>query len=408
MYRTNDPRFRRRLNEIGQTLENANETAQSGIYIFGQTYIKPCFESIGTCFADCVDASCPTLNQQNRDRLRRQRGRARSGGRAELSFDFYDDWDEDENDGLLGWNNDEFDRVIAGSGGYGTVTDTQPGRRRGMNYPKARRRSNQDIINDPTVIPGSSLFGKLFGGKSLKYKPSAAGLQEHPGARRLGRDRTEGEALLDDSEPSENGGTWRRTNRNRSGTAGSRETQDSFSSRGDIFPSDDEDDAVPLDDEFAMVLERRATNSGNASGPETENSSERTGARKKGKRPSAASSRRTFSSKSARSDSSNQPSRTSSHTALPAQSHEAESPAVLTLIELQHEDVEVAEQEEAEVERKRSNAHRLAAERGLVSGQHSSSASPSEPSQLPTPTATDDEDEEPQLQGSNIATESTK
>ena len=120
MYRTtNDPRFRRRLNEIGQTLESANETAQSGIYIFGQTYVKPCFESITNCLTDCVDAGCPSLNLRNRDRLRRQRGRARSTGRAESSFDFYDDWDEDENDGLLGWGNDEFDSLVATNAGYG-------------------------------------------------------------------------------------------------------------------------------------------------------------------------------------------------------------------------------------------------------------------------------------------------
>jgi hypothetical protein len=92
----NDPRFRRRLNDLSATLESANESAQSGVYIFTQRYIRPCFGSIGSCLTTCVEAGCPHLQQ--RDRLRRGRR-----GRAELSFDFYDDWDEDENEGLLGW-----------------------------------------------------------------------------------------------------------------------------------------------------------------------------------------------------------------------------------------------------------------------------------------------------------------
>jgi len=418
MYRTSDPRFRRRLNEIGASVETATEQAQSSIYIFGQHYVQPCLSSVSSCFTTCIDASCPAINYSQRDRLRRQRGRGRSRGRAELNFDFYDDWDDlDENDGLLGWGgNDEFDRLLAGSGtaGYGAVSQ-QPGRQRGMSYPKGRRKSTaQQDAEDPTLIPGSKgFFGRLFGGKALRYKPSAADMQDHPGARRLRRDRTEGEALLEESEESSRGG--RRHGRTRSGTAGSGETTDSLSSRGDIFPSDEEvEDAIPLDDEFAMVLERRNTQSG----PGTESSSNKTRSERRGKRPSAGSrtsTRRTMSSRSARSSLGRKSSRRGSSVpqtpieeSQPEMQEEIEVPS---LNELKQEETRIEREEEEQIERKRQEAQRIAAERGLSSRSDeelpSKEATPKatspaitatqmteEPSQLPTPLPTDDEEDE--------------
>ena len=304
MYSARDPRFRRRLNEIGASLETANEAAQSNLYVFGQNYVVPCFESFTSCIRTCVDASCPTLNLNatQRDRLRRQRGRSR--GRAELSFDFYDDWDEEENDALMGWGgNEDLDRLLAGGAGYGTVTSQQPGRPRGMSYPKGRRKSAVQLQDgeDPTVIPtNTSFLGKLFGGKAkgLRYTPSAAGLQENPGTRRIKGDLTEGEALLGEAGESRKA---RKHGRVRSNTGTSGHTTESVSSRGDIFPSDEElDDAIPLDDEFAMVLERRTTQS--IAGLETESSSGRTPRSgregKRGKRPSTGSRTSTHSSRS--------------------------------------------------------------------------------------------------------------
>lgn len=413
MIRTGDPRFRRRLNEFGQTVERANESAQNSIYIFTQQYIKPCLGSVGSCLTTCVDASCPSLNIGQRDRLRRQRGRGPSRGRAELSFDFYDDWDEEENDGLLGWGNDEFDRLLAGSGGYGTLSNQQPARQRGMTYPRGRRKSAvqpHDGGPDPTLIPGSSFFGKLFAGRPLRYKPSAAGLQEHPGARRHDRNLTEAEALLEEGEGGER--RHRRVRSDTVGTAASGETTDSLSSRGDIFPSDEElDDAIPLDDEFAMVLERRTTQSG----PDTESSSNKTrsaGGRRLGKRPSAGSrtsTRRTLSSRSTRSSlGGRKPQSRRGSSAPQTPIDEALPEHVQTLSELKREESRVERQEEAEIERKRLEAARLAEERGLAPDQDFSSkeATPhaqtpasapttpvEEPSQLPTPLATDDEEE---------------
>ena len=50
-----------------------------------------------------------------------------------------------------------------------------------------------------------------------------------------------------------------RHGRKRSETVNSKNSGNSLSSRGDIFPSDDEDDAREIDDEFALRLGRRST-----------------------------------------------------------------------------------------------------------------------------------------------------
>ncbi|KAK0261863.1 hypothetical protein B0A54_10187 [Friedmanniomyces endolithicus] len=416
MYRTTDPRFRRRLNEIGQSVENATEQAQSGLYHFGQSYIRPCLGSVGSCFTDCVDAGCPSLNLSQRDRTRRQRGQTRGRVRAELSFDFYDDWDDqEETDGLLGWGgNDELDRLLAGSGagGYGTVAQ-QPGRQRGMTYPKGRRKSAAQIEADATATQGSKgFFGRVFGGKALKYTPSAASLEQQPRARRKRLDRTEGDALLAGDEHSAGTGAAEIHGRKRSATVGSGATSDSYSSRGDIFPSDEED-AIPLDDEFAMVLERRNTQSG----PETESSSGRTRSERRGKRPSVGSrnsTRRTVSSRSTRSSQgrkSRSRAESLAETPIAELAPEVEEEVeveVPTLNDLKLEERQIEHEEEAEVERKRQEAQRLAEERGLHSSQElpskddtPESSTPTtgqtqpakEPSQLPTPMATDDEED---------------
>jgi hypothetical protein len=289
-----------------------------------------------------------------------------------------------------------------------------------MSYPKGRRKSTLDNEPDPTLIPGSQGFiARLFGGKTknLRYKPSAADLQEHPGARRLGRDLTEGEALL--AEEGVEGSGKRRHRRIRSSTVTSGHTTDSLSSRGDIYPSDEElGDAIPLDDEFAMVLERRTTQSG----PETESSSQRTREsgeqqrRKRGKRPSAGSRTSTHSSRSRK-----RRSRTNSSAAqtpideVPpdhdfgqTEGDEVDAPS---LSELKAEDSRLAKLEEEEVNRRREEAQRLAAERGLLENEAADSERPNEtpphakspilqpvirsdePSQLPSPLGTDDEEE---------------
>ncbi|KAJ5256646.1 hypothetical protein N7478_012750 [Penicillium angulare] len=256
MMRPRDPRIRQRINQISHNIESANESAQEGLYAFSQNYISPCLSNIATCISACT---APCISNRD-DRLRRRRQ-----GHAEANFDFYDDWDNtQEEDTLVGWGTGELDRLLAGSGL--TRSTDQPRRPRSMSYGTTRytRRNTvhlPDDQRDPTVIPSSALIGFLerfpwrFGAKGVKYRPSAADLQDHPGGSR--RYAHEDEPLMEDTE--EDGGRVPYGNkRNRSGTESSRGTSNSFSSRGDLFPSDEED-AVPLDDEFAFAFGRRET-----------------------------------------------------------------------------------------------------------------------------------------------------
>ncbi|KAH6673182.1 hypothetical protein B0J14DRAFT_592687 [Halenospora varia] len=370
-----DPRIRQTWNQFSQNAENATETAAAGIWTFQHRYITPCFASIGSAFEQCSGNCCPSGDE----RVRRLRDRGRTRGRAELSFDFYDDWDEDElgNRGLLGgWGNDELDRLLAGSGshsGPGDGIDQPPKRNRGMSYGTNKQRPRRKSLDpDPTIIPSTSALGFLgrlpfkLGG-TLRYKPSAADLQEHPGASRAEFVEEEAEPLISDDESdteqvASNGAKGH--TRNRSSTASSGETSDSFRSRGDLFPSDGEDDAVPLPDEFAMVLERRATN------PNTDDKSSGKTRSSKGKRPAGS---RSLSRNLSKTNHSSQsiPTlskyRASSEASL-TESQDVPSPNILegpSLQELQEEEERIRQEEDGEVERKRQAAAKLAMQRGL-------------------------------------------
>ncbi|KAE9366165.1 hypothetical protein N431DRAFT_351824 [Stipitochalara longipes BDJ] len=363
-----DPRIRQTWNQISQNAEQATETAAANIWTFQHNYINPCFASIASGFEQCTGQCFPDRD----DRVRRLRDRGRTRGRAELSFDFYDDWDEDDNAasrGLLGgWGNDELDRLLAGSGSHSGGSegiDQQPRRKRGMSYGTRGRRKS--LEPDPTVIPSTSALGFLgrlpfkLGG-TLRYKPSAADLQEHPGALRAeARDDEEGEPLMPDEHSEDERDNQKGHKRTRSSTTSSGETSDSFRSRGDLFPSDGEDDAVPLSDEFAMVLERRMT----------VNADDRSsGKASKGKRPAVSRnisrnlSRTTQSSNSRPSLSGHRVSSGASIAQTPgiASPNMAETPS---LTDLQQEEERIRHEEELEVERKRQAAVKLAVERGL-------------------------------------------
>lgn len=296
-----------------------------------------------------------------------------------MSFDFYDDWEEDENDGLLGWGGDNFDRLL-GSNNYGAVS--QPDRQRGMTYatrnrdPRyntGRRKSAvqpHDGGPDPTIIPSSSYFGFLgrlpfkVGQKVLRYKPSAADLTEHPGQSR--RSLEEGQPLIEESdEESEQEPENKRHRRQRSQTNASGHTTDSLSSRGDIFPSEDElDDAVPLDDEFTVALERRTTGQWH-----DDTSSGRT--RSGSKRP--AGSR--VSSHTVSSRNTQESGRKSTEDLQMKRSASGTVEEIPTLEDMEHEEVRLRQEEEEEVARKRQGAQRLALQRGLTSDAHLSARS---------------------------------
>ena len=355
--RRNDPRIRQTLNQISQNIESANLSTQASIFTFSQKYLSPCLASLQSC----LEASCQPCFTA-RDEQRRPHRNARRG-REGFGFDFYDNWDEDETE----WGNDELDRLLAGS-------DEQPGKYGGMSYGSrgVRRKSfglPKDGGADPTVVPSSSMFGFLeglpwkFGSKGVKYRPSAADLQEN-----VGRKRGEDEPLVEESEESGFEGRRGRHGRKRSGTATSGSTNNSLSSRGDLLPSDDEDDAVPIDDEFAIMLGRRTA------GTASDDHSSRNN---RGKGPSA--SRASTKTASSRATKSTKNKRRATSTSTGKESHATETAEiededeVRMLNDLKHEEERLRREEEAEVERRRQAAQQLALQRGMTGRKNEAS-----------------------------------
>lgn len=340
--RHTDPRIRQTLNQISQNIESVNLTTQASLFTFSQTYISPCLSSVHTC----LEASCHPCFGARDDRRPHRNARR---GRDDLAFDFYDDWEEEEGE----WGNDELDRLLAGS-------DGQPARQRGMSYgSRARRKSmgKPKDGSDPNIVPKSSVFGFLerlpwkIGGKGFKYRPSASDLQEN-----VGRGRGEGEPLIEEGEETGVDAARGRNGRNRSGTTSSRSTTNSLSSRGDLFPSEDEDDAIPLDDEFAMVLERRNT------GPTSDDhSSGKIG----GSRPAGSrTSTKTGSSRDTKSTAAKRRA-TSASSGNVSGLAEAEDEDVPSMTDLKQEEEHLSREEEAQIEKKRQAAQILAQQRGL-------------------------------------------
>ncbi|KAL1894081.1 hypothetical protein Cpir12675_003865 [Ceratocystis pirilliformis] len=272
-----DPRIRQFWNQISHNAEVVTENTIASIWTFQHVYINPCLGSV----SEHVDQCTSICLGDREERARRQRERERA--RAEYSFDFYDDWARDEGGlgsssgggvgasvtGLLSnWSNDDWDRLLAGSGsGHKStdgITDQPPTKRRGMSYGTRRWGSKCDT----TVIPSTQsigILGKLpwkIGG-TLRYKPSAADLQDRPSRYSQG----ERQALLghSDSEEYFQGIEQPIRTRARRNTTGSGATSGSYRSRGDLFPSDGEgdEDAVPLDDEFTVDFDRSDDRSSN-------------------------------------------------------------------------------------------------------------------------------------------------
>ncbi|KAL0943681.1 uncharacterized protein CTRU02_201568 [Colletotrichum truncatum] len=354
-----DPRLRQRWNQISHNAGEVTENAAAGIWSFQHHYINPCLAALASSIEQCAT---PCLGDRE-ERARRRRERERAGGRAEYSFDFYDDWYAEDQDGgfLGGWSNDDWDRLLAGTGSQrkhaGEVQD-QPKRKRGMSY-GTRGRGSKVSESDPTIIPSTQPIGFLGKlpwklGKTLRYKPSAADLQDHPRQHdEMGMG--EAEPLLgdDDSDDAIYQSRFAKT-RNRSGTTGSGDTSDSYRSRGDLFPSDGEgeEDAVPLDDEF-MVLDKVRDD---RSSSKTKSSK---GKRRADGRPmSRTVSRATINSN--HSILSPRPRRGS--TSIP---NTPDTPFALSMEELQQEEERIQREEDEEVERKRRAASQLASERGL-------------------------------------------
>ncbi|KAL4810966.1 hypothetical protein BDV18DRAFT_3986 [Aspergillus unguis] len=348
MMRPRDPRVRQTLNQISHNIESANESAQEGLYTFSHNYIVPCFTAVGNCVSSCTAPCIPTREDQLRRRRRRYAG-----------FDFYDDWDnEDADDTILGWGTDELDRLLAGSG-LARGSSEQPRRQRRMSY-GARRASRRksglhvpDEHDDPTVIPSSSFLGFLerfpwrLGARGLKYRPSAADLQEHPTGLRHAQEESplmEADEIAAEAADGGNG-------RYRSSTQSSRETSNSLSSRGDLIMSDEEEDAVPFDDEFALALTRRGT------GFDSE-------LHEGDKAESTRSASGTFSIAS---KSSKKKKKRASRAKSPQNSYVDASRGMgaVSIDDLKREDEQAAREEEMEIVRKRLAARQLALSRGI-------------------------------------------
>lgn len=359
----NNPEFRQTLHNISHNFESANQAAQENIYTFTQLYIDPCLAGLKSCLYDCTRPCFPSRE----DNLRRKRGRSR--GRAELNFDFYDAWDDDEAlaDSSLGWGNDELDSLLAAR----APRSGQPRRQRAMSYGSRGRRNPPGIQpesdHDPTIIPASSYLGFLerlpwkIGTRKLRYKPSAADLQENPGGARVRE--AEVEPLMEEEE--DNDAKWTKGHgRQRSDTVGSRSTMNSLSSRGDLIMGDEEEDAVPLDDEFAVMLTRRMT----GQGLNEDQSSGRTRA-SSGKRPGGSRrTTRTPSSKSLASPSvTSQRSQSQKSLAPVSPSPLRGQSAPPTMVDFQKQEEQAEREDELEIKQKREAAHRLALERGLSS-----------------------------------------
>lgn len=350
-----DPRLRQRWNQITHDAETVTENAAAGIFSFQQNYINPCFASV----ADSIEQCTTVCLGDPDDRLRRRRERQRATQSAEYSFDFYDDWHEEDQPGgtgLLGsWGGEDWDRLLAGTGSarkHAGETTEQPRRKRGMSYGTrgTRRKSSQ---NDPTIIPSTQPIGFLSKlpwkmGGTLRYKPSAADLQDHPGKH----DEGESAPLLADDDESDYGEVLRMP-RQRSGTTGSGGTSDSYRSRGDLFPSDGEgeEDAVALDDDVTYDMVRRDDRS---SGKTRSRSS-------KGKRPAGQfAASRTVSRSTLGSTGSNE-----------SPEYERTGPPtpgianVPSMEDLQAEEERLQRQEDDDLARKKMAAKQLASERGL-------------------------------------------
>lgn len=364
-----DPRLRQRWNQITHDAEAVTENAAAGIWSFQQHYINPCFgyvaDSIEQCTTVCLG------DPEERRRRRRERERGQPG--AENVFDFYDDWyDEAAEDGPGGvgggggglfstWGGEDWDRLLAGTGTQRKRGETieQPRRKRGMSYGTrgARRKGSQ---NDPTIIPSTQPIGFLSKlpwkmGGTLRYKPSAADLQDHPGKHELAGN-TETEPLLVSDDESDYGQLI--VPRKRSGTSGSGDTSDSFRSRGDLFPSDGEgeEDAVPLDDDVTYDMVRNDRSSGRSGRSDKTRSS-------KGKKPAGRLTSRTLSRTTLASNSSGdtlQLRRTSS--SLPMTPDAENTPS---MEDLHMEEQRLQQEEDEEVARKKEAASQLASSMGM-------------------------------------------
>ncbi|KAK4127887.1 hypothetical protein N657DRAFT_653990 [Parathielavia appendiculata] len=411
-----DPRLRQTWNQLSHTTEAVTSDAAAGIWAFGHSYITPCLSGVSSAVDSCTAVCLGNRDERARrarERERGARGRRVRASRVEYNFDFYDDWEDDfaaeefgaagngddEADGeglggsgsgrrglLGGWGAraEDWDRLLAGTGpggrryggvgasGTGDVLVDQPRRKRGMSYGTrgvgGRRKVSGE--EDPNVIPRTAPLGflgrlpfKIVG--SLRYKPSAANLKEHPGAGGgvgMGHHGEGGTGEEHENEPllgiNGEGDRRRQGQRPRSDTTHSGhsgDTSSSYRSRGDLFPSDEEgdEDAVPLGDEFAVALERV-----------DDRGSTRTRS-SKGKRPADSGKGLSRTVSQTTISSTDTPDEYNSGSYPVSFREEGDLVPVPSLDDLRREEEQAEKEEREEIERRRKAASQLAMERGL-------------------------------------------
>jgi len=252
MLSRSDPRIRRALDNLSQTLETANDRTQENIYTFTETFVTPILRSL----TDCIVAStslCTSCCPGSAEGFKRW-PTVQSRGRAEFAFDFYDDWDEEENDPLLEFAGNTETLFASRQVALDQTMDYSIGSRFHHRRPGDHRASM--VISSPGYFGFLSRIPSRFR-KPVSCNPSLADLGSTRSSRSNVHDTVREQGPLDQDEGLiEHTPSLRRHKRSRSATEASCHTTASMSSRGDIIPSEDEmDDAVPLDDEFASNLE---------------------------------------------------------------------------------------------------------------------------------------------------------
>lgn len=437
-----DPRIRQNLNHLSSTIESATDSARAGCFAFTKTYLEPIYESLSSCCTTCCSyiPDNDALSHHGPSHNRRS-----NHNDSEFPFDFYNDdywYDYDDggrgpSGGFLAWGNDELDRLLAGSSSDTVGHRSSPGMYYGGAGPSSTGGVGSDIRSgalgliggrrkrhvgghhhhggqhhstadrDPTVIPSTSVFGFLgrfpwWGRAELRYRPSAADLQEHPGASRVFPtnytiDGGEDGDVDEEARQGLLGGSWdagpSNTNngrayqqyaspgrgRKRSQTSSSGTSGESFRSRGDLFPSDGEDDAVPLGDEFSIVL--RGSISGGTSDIDGTSTRElRRGSVLSGMSPAPVpgSRRRSLAGDiNYHADADDSGGEEDDNFGQRTPRGLTSGPIDDYILRTQEE--EVAREEERDIERKRAHAKRLAVERGLSSQRIQQQQPPSSP-----------------------------
>ncbi|KAK0635308.1 hypothetical protein B0T17DRAFT_515896, partial [Bombardia bombarda] len=223
---------------------------------------------------------------------------------------------------------------------------------------------------DPNVIPRTAPIGFL-GWLPFKVGGTLSVPDLHGGEE-------ENEPLLGASDDEDNDydedGVHRKKKRSqqsrpRSNTAESGDTSSSYRSRGDLFPSDGEgdEDAVPLDDEFAVALDRvggddRSSNKTRSSKGKRPDRDRDRGMSRTVSRTTMSSGYTTHTTNTHTPDSYKEP--LSSSTILFPTVGEEIKPAT-SLEDLQREEEQAEREEYEEIERRRKAASQLALQRGL-------------------------------------------